>query len=118
MIRCAPLVAVLTCAALLAGLNTPTPAQTPPANGGQTPPPAGGPPSLNFAFNPLVFGLPAQVGGFVDPLHSAALALLKRDDVRSQIVLTARQREAMEALDEKAHAEMQTTLFSAVRDGI
>src|SRR5215467_2006086 len=98
---------VVTLTTLLAGLTGPLSAQPPAPNSV--------PPGFNFSFNPAIFGMPAQVGGFVDPLHSAAIALLKRDDVRAQILLTAKQREALDALDAKSSAEMKTMVTNSIK---
>src|SRR5438105_1376515 len=46
-------------------------------------------------------------GNIVDPSRSAISMLIRRDDVRSQIVLTARQREALDNPQEQQQAQQE-----------
>ena len=55
-----------------------------------------------------------QFGSFVDPSHSAIEILVRRDDVRSQILLSAKQLEALNGADK----QMQQQIGQKMRDAM
>lgn len=83
--------------ALLIGLTSPQAAQAQRQGGGGR----GG-----FGGFGAPFGM-GRMGGMNDPTRSSAMMLLQRDDVQSHLMITARQREALQDMQNKAMTEFQ-----------
>jgi len=93
---------------LLPGIGAPLAAQ-PPASGGN-----------QIGFGP---GGPAPVGmwmggrnnGMMDPTHSAAMLLLHRNDVRSELLISAQQREQLDSLDTAVQKDLRDKMMTAMQ---
>ena len=65
---------------------------------------------------PLMMGFGSAFGGTVDFTHSNALNLLQRNDVRSELLLTAQQREKLDGLKAAAQQELMSKIISSAQE--
>src|SRR5579871_6160504 len=67
-------------------------------------------------FAPLMMGFGSIFGGTVDPTHSNAMNLLQRNDVRSELLLSAQQREKLDDLKTNAQMDLIGRIIGSVSD--
>jgi len=65
---------------------------------------------------PMMMNFGSFFGGLLDPSHSSALSLLQRNDVRSELLISAQQREALEDLQKKSQTELVDKMRTAAQE--